>query len=112
MGMMMLYGNFKLHICYAVILLFMVPFAACKSTRPVATVPVKTETPVVPKKEPVKPPVQEVKKDEPVKLKIVVIMPFGLTENFREEVEGEDVEITQASMSAIHFYEGAKLAAD
>jgi hypothetical protein len=112
MGMIKIIRNFKLPIYYAVIVFFVVPFAACKSTRPVATVPVKTETPVVPKKEPVKPPVQEVKKDEPVKLKIVVIMPFGLTENFREEVEGEDVEITQASMSAIHFYGGAKLAAD
>jgi len=111
--MMNVNANIRLHIYYAVILCFIVPFASCKSTRPVATVPVKTAPPVIQQKETVKPPVQEVKKDEPVKLKLVFIMPFGLAENFREEeVQGEDVEISQASMPAVHFYEGAKLAAD
>ena len=50
-----------------------------------------------------------------VKMKVAVVMQFDLTANFAEDTTGAintEMDLTPASVPAVHFYEGVKLAID
>lgn len=93
--------------------------AGCGSSKKVVTAPSGPATPAPvpppPPKEVVKDPVKE----EKVSMSIALMMPFGLEKNFADtdiEETGEDAadepHIEPSSLNALHFYEGALLAAD
>jgi hypothetical protein len=89
--------------------------ASCKTSGPTSrtpapsppqsTVPEKKPDPVV-----TSPPVKKM-----TRLRIALVMPFELKENFAEDsIHGglAEIAITNGSQAALHFYEGAKLATD
>lgn len=108
------------HLLFTVVALTVLFFiSGCGSSKKVVTAPsgpvAPTPAPPPPPKEVVKDPV----KDEKVSLSIALMMPFSLDKNFAEsdtEKSGEEAadepHIEPSSLNALHFYEGALLAAD
>jgi len=89
--------------------------SGCRTSRQSAKAPVPV--PVHPK--------AEVKKAEPpaplppvkkrINVRFALVMPFELNENFKTDTSQNgyaELEISQGSLAALHFYEGARLAAD
>jgi ABC-type branched-subunit amino acid transport system substrate-binding protein len=98
---------------HLLICLVILSVVSCKSTKPAATTPPKPSVQTPSPKPEVKEEVKEVKKEENVKLKVVLIMPFELEQNFAEVTdETIEPEVSQTSLSALNFYEGALIATD
>jgi len=98
-----------LHLLFCVLLLGAV---SCKTTKPATTTPPKPSVQTPAPKPEVK---EEIKviKDENIKLKVVLIMPFELEQNFKaESYETIEPEVSQTSLVALNFYEGAIMAVD
>lgn len=87
---------------------------SCKTTQPVTTTTVPqppVQTP--PPKPEVKEEVREVKKEEKIQLRVVLILPFELEQNFIEVTdETVEPEVSPTSLPALNLYEGALIAAD
>lgn len=109
MGIYNKHTNVLRHLLFCCLLLGAV---SCKSTKPAATPPKPSVQTPTPKPE-VKEEVKEVKKEENVKLQLVLIMPFELEQNFSAvSDETMEPEVSQTALSALNFYEGAIMAAD
>ncbi len=86
---------------------------SCKTTKPATTTPPKPSVQTPAPKPEVKEEIKEEKRDEIVKLKVVLIMPFELEKNFAVATdESSEPEVSQTSLLALNFYEGALMAAD
>ena len=88
--------------------------ASCKTTQSSLPSPSKpgADKPAPSKEEPAKD-IKEVKKDEPVKMRVALIMPFELEQNFAQTSDELSVpEVNPSSLIALNFYEGALIAAD
>ncbi|HEX5002069.1 MAG TPA: hypothetical protein VFW78_06210 [Bacteroidia bacterium] len=89
--------------------------SGCRSSRHTAKAPVPA--PVHPRVEEKKPeppaPLPPVKKR--INVRFALVMPFELSENFKTDTSQNgyaELEISQGALAGLHFYEGARLAAD
>lgn len=90
-------------------------FSACRTSRDSAKKDqTKPEVSVpVPDKKPAVPEVKEDNKNQVVKRKFALIMPFELEQNFKAESgESQEPEVSTSALNALNFFEGAKMAID
>ncbi len=118
---MMIPGKFKysncnsLQIISLLILFFSINFFACKTSRDVSkNNQVKPEVSVpVPDKKPAVPEKKVDNKDEVIKRRFALIMPFELEQNFSSGTdELQQPEVSSSSLTALNFLEGSQMAVD
>ncbi|MDQ3052016.1 MAG: hypothetical protein M3Q95_14130 [Bacteroidota bacterium] len=106
--------NFRILLLLIGILSIPVVFSSCKSTKSsTKSTPQKPEVAQPVPQPPVVKEKEDIKKDQLVKMRFVMIMPFELEKNFVTSIdETTEPEINPSSLGALNFYEGALIAVD